>query len=89
LAKYQYTMRLDGLTKINWDVAKELGEGKLRDLGLEGLTSINKDIAQDLAKFKGRALFLNLYPPSIDKAVIKILKSNPRIKSGGFRKTKP
>ena len=45
-------------------------------LFLDGLTSIDKDVAQELAKSR-RGLFLGL--PSIDKDVLKILKSNPNI----------
>ncbi len=47
-------------------------------LRLNDLTSIDKGVAQELAKFKGEALLL-WGLTSIDKDVLKILKSNPMI----------
>ncbi len=47
-------------------------------LRLNELTSIDKGVAQELAKFKGEALLL-WGLTSIDKDVLKILKSNPMI----------
>ena len=47
-------------------------------LFLPGLNAIDKDAAQELAKFKGSVLHLGGVT-SIDKDVLKILKSNPKI----------
>ena len=62
------TLRLNGLTSIDKDVAQELVKFKGSHLNFDGLTSIDKDVAQELANFEGE--YLSLYGlTSIDKGV--------------------
>ena len=77
VAKSRGGLFLPGLNAIDKDAAQELAkfEGKLY---LSGLKSIDKDVALELAKFKGSVLHLGGVT-SINKDVLKILKSNPKI----------
>ena len=50
--KIKDRIRLDGLTSIRKDVAKNLAKIQAQSLGLNGLTSIDKIIARELAKTK-------------------------------------
>ena len=71
------SLSLSGLTSIDKDVAQELVKGE--SLSLNSLKSIDKDVAQELAKFQGP--WMQLYGlKSTDEDVLKILKSNERIK---------
>ena len=65
------------LTSIDKEVAHELANSKTTTLRLFGSTSIDKEVAEELAKYDGRLHLKSL--TSIDKDVLKILKSNPEI----------
>ena len=71
------SLQLNGLTSIDREVARELAGSKIYLLTLGGITSLDKNVAQELTKFKG---YLELNGLTlIDKDVLPILKSNPKI----------
>ena len=79
--RYQSILELPGLTSIDKDVAQELakfkGDLNHHALSVSGLTSIDKEVAKELGKFEGDLNLDGL--TSIDKEVLEILKSNPKI----------
>jgi len=71
-------------TRERWlrkDVATELVKFQGSTMTLGGLTSMDKEAATELAKFKGQYINLPDLNPT-DRDVLKILKSNPRIRVG-------